>query len=56
MLPPLLQQQQIVQSISSMKTKTDALKSTQAGTSRELDALLQSALDKAFEGNFDFFK
>jgi len=49
-LPPLCQQQRVVDYLDNMWAKVDALKQLQAETAAELDALLPSVLDKAFSG------
>jgi type I restriction enzyme, S subunit len=50
-LPLLAEQQCIVAYLDSLQTKVDALKTLQAETQVELDALLPSVLDKAFKGD-----
>jgi len=49
-LPPIGEQQRIVEELDNLQCKFDALKRLQAETSQELDALLPSVLDKAFRG------
>lgn len=49
-VPPLPEQQQIVAYLDDLQQKTDSLKTLQAETSAELDALMPSILDKAFRG------
>jgi type I restriction enzyme, S subunit len=48
--PPLSEQQQIVADLEVLQAKIDQLKCLQAETSKELDAILPSVLDKAFKG------
>lgn len=49
-LPPLAEQQCLVQHLNKLQAKTDALKALQAETAAELEALLPSVLDRAFSG------
>jgi type I restriction enzyme S subunit len=49
-LAPLSEQRRIVAYLGGLQAKVDALKRHQAVTAAELDALLPSILDKAFEG------
>lgn len=49
-LPPLSEQRRIVAELDALQTQVDAVKSLQAETAAELDALLPSILDKAFRG------
>ncbi len=51
-LPPLPEQRRIVAYLDDIQTKVDQLKSLQAQTAAELDALLPSILDRAFRGEF----
>lgn len=48
--PPLPEQSRIVTYLDGLQEKVDALKTIQAETSAELDALMPSILDKAFRG------
>jgi type I restriction enzyme S subunit len=48
--PPLEEQRRIVAYLDGLQGKVDALKQLQAQTQVELDALLPSVLDKAFQG------
>ncbi len=48
--PPLPDQRRIVAYLDGLQAKVDALKTRQAETAAELDALLPSILDKAFRG------
>jgi type I restriction enzyme S subunit len=48
--PPLSAQHQIVAYLDDLQQKTDSLKSMQAATSVELEALMPSILDRAFRG------
>jgi type I restriction enzyme S subunit len=47
---PLAEQGQIVSELASLRGRIDELKALQAETSKELDALMPSILDKAFRG------
>ena len=47
---PLARQHHIVAYMDDLQAKVDALKSQQARSAAELDALLPSVLDKAFKG------
>lgn len=49
-LPPVTEQQRIVAYLDDLQAKVDSVKNLQAGTAAELDALLPSVLDKAFQG------
>lgn len=49
-VPPLSEQRRIVAELDDLQNQTDALKSLQAESSKELDALMPSILDKAFRG------
>ncbi len=49
-IPPLDEQEKIVDHLDNLQVKVDSLKHLQAETAAELDALLPSALDKAFKG------
>jgi len=51
-IPPisLTEQRRIVEYLEGLQAKVDALKTLQAETAAELDALLPSILDKAFKG------
>ena len=49
-VPPLPEQHRIVAYLDDLQAKVDALKRLQAETAAELDALLPSILDKAFNG------
>ncbi len=49
-LPPLAEQRRIVKELDALYVEVDALKSMQADTAVELDALTPSILDKAFRG------
>lgn len=49
-LPSLAEQRRIVAYLDALQAKVEALKALQAETSAELDSLLPSVLDKAFEG------
>jgi type I restriction enzyme, S subunit len=49
---PFHVQRRIVAELDALQTKVDALRSAQAETVAELDALLPSILDKAFKGEF----
>jgi type I restriction enzyme S subunit len=49
-VPALPEQGRIVAYLDDLQKKADALKTLQAGTSTELDALMPSILDKAFRG------
>ena len=48
--PPLAEQQRIVTYLHNLQYKIEGLKRIQAETSAELDALLPSILNKAFQG------
>ena len=50
LLPPVPDQRRIVAELGALHAQVDALKSMQAETAAELDALLPSVLDKAFKG------
>jgi type I restriction enzyme S subunit len=49
-VPPPGEQRRIVAYLGDLQKQTDALKVLQNETSRELDALMPSILDKAFRG------
>lgn len=49
-VPPLVEQRRIVSELDALQAEVDALKSLQAETAAELDALLPAILDKAFRG------
>ena len=49
-VPPLPEQRRIVAELATLKTKVDSLKGLQAETGKELEALLPSILDRAFNG------
>lgn len=49
-LPPLPEQCRIVSELDALQAEVDALKSLQAETGAELDALLPAILDRAFKG------
>jgi type I restriction enzyme, S subunit len=49
-VPPLDEQNRIVADLDALQAEVDAMKSLQAKTAHELDALLPSILDKAFKG------
>lgn len=49
-LPPLAEQEKTVAYLNDLQEKVDTLKSLQAKTAAELDALLPSILDEAFKG------
>jgi type I restriction enzyme, S subunit len=49
-VPPVTNQRRIVAELDALQAEVDALKSLQAETAAELDALLPSILDKAFKG------
>jgi len=49
-LPPLAEQRRIVAELDALQAEVDALKRLQAETTAELDALLPSILDRAFNG------
>ncbi|NLF69286.1 MAG: hypothetical protein GX575_09560 [Candidatus Anammoximicrobium sp.] len=49
-LPPLPEQRRIVAYLDDLQAKVDQLKTLQAQTAAELDALLPSILDRAFRG------
>jgi type I restriction enzyme S subunit len=49
-VPPLPEQYRIVAELDALRAEVDALKSLQAETAAELDALMPSILDKAFRG------
>lgn len=51
-VPTLSEQRQIVTELDTLQLKVNALKPLQTQTATELDALLPSILDKAFEGEF----
>jgi type I restriction enzyme S subunit len=48
--PPLSEQHRIIAQLNELHQELDALKTLQAETSKELDALMPSVLDKAFRG------
>jgi len=50
-VPPLPEQRGIVSELDALRVQVNALKKLQAETAAELDALLPSILDKAFNGN-----
>lgn len=50
-LPPLAEQERIVEYIDDLKAKVDMLRKRKAETATEVDALLPSTLDKAFKGD-----
>jgi type I restriction enzyme S subunit len=50
-VPPLTVQQQIVGYLDGLQTKVETMKRLQLKTAAELDALLPSILDKAFNGD-----
>jgi type I restriction enzyme S subunit len=49
-VPPLSDQHRIVTELNGLQTEVDKLRSLQAETAAELDALLPSILDRAFRG------
>ena len=49
-LPPIIEQRHIVAYLDSLQARVDALKTLQAETQAELDALLPAMLDKVFKG------
>ena len=49
-IPPLNIQRRIVAYLDGLRNKVDAMRKLQAETTTELDALLPSILDKAFNG------
>lgn len=49
-VPPLPEQRRIVAELDALQAEVDGLKRLQAETSAELDALLPSILDRAFQG------
>ena len=49
-IPPIPEQRRIVTYLDDLQAKVDALKTQQAQSAAELDALLPSILDKAFKG------
>jgi type I restriction enzyme S subunit len=49
-VPPLPEQRRIVAYLDDLQAKVDQLKTLQAQTAAELDALLPSILDRAFRG------
>lgn len=49
-VPPLSEQHRIVAYLDELHTKVDSLKRLQAETTAELDAMLPSVLDRAFNG------
>jgi hypothetical protein len=49
-VPPLAEQRRIVAELDALQAAVDALKRLQAETAAELDALLPSILDRAFNG------
>jgi type I restriction enzyme S subunit len=48
--PPLREQRYIVAELASLQAQVNSLKSFQRETATELDTLLPSVLDKAFNG------
>jgi type I restriction enzyme S subunit len=50
LLPPLDQQHHISTEVDALQAKVDVVKSLQAETAAELDAMLPAILDKAFKG------
>jgi len=50
-VPPLPEQHHIIERLDDLQARVVSLKKTQADTKTELDALLPSALDKAFKGD-----
>jgi type I restriction enzyme S subunit len=48
--PPLPEQRRIVAELDALQAEVDVLKSLQAETTAELDALLPAILDRAFKG------
>lgn len=48
--PSLSEQRRIIDFLGTLQAKADELKQLQAGTAAELDAMLPSILDKAFQG------
>ena len=49
-VPPLAEQDRIVEELDSLQADVDALRRLQSETATELDALLPSILDRAFKG------
>ena len=49
--PPLPEQRRIVSELDALRSEIGALKRLQAETAAELDALLPSILDRAFDGD-----
>ena len=49
-VPPILEQHQVMAELDALKAEVDKLKCLQAETAAEMDALLPSILDKAFKG------
>lgn len=49
-LPPLVKQRHIVAELNALQARLDQLRTLQAETAAELDALLPSILDRAFRG------
>jgi type I restriction enzyme S subunit len=49
-VPPITEQRRIVAHLDDLRGKTDILKTMQAESSTELEALMPSILDKAFRG------
>jgi len=49
-VPPIQKQREIAEYLDSLQVKVDSLKALQAKTAAELDALLPSILDRAFNG------
>ncbi len=49
-LPPLSEQQRVVEYLDQVQVEIDAVKQLQAQTAAELEVLLPSVLDKAFRG------
>jgi type I restriction enzyme, S subunit len=50
-VPPILEQRDIVAELDALQKHVNAVKTLQAETAAELDALLPSILDKAFKGD-----
>jgi type I restriction enzyme S subunit len=48
--PPLPEQRRVVAYLDELQAKVDTLKSQQARSAAQLDALLPSVLDRAFKG------
>ena len=51
-VPPVDEQRRLVEYLDGLQAKTDELKTLQAKTSAELDAMLPSILDRVFKGEF----